>query len=65
MAGNTWAGVDIQSEAVGDLMEMFVWEPSIVKLNYFKSATEAACVILSVDETVRAPQPNQQGGPRR
>lgn len=60
--GSTWSGVDIKNETVGDMMASFVWEPSLVKINYFKSATEAACLILSVDETVRAPQPGQQGG---
>lgn len=68
LIGHTWAGVDIKNETVNDLMELYVWEPTIVKINYFKSATEAACVILSVDETVRAPQPNNpdaRGGPRR
>jgi T-complex protein 1 subunit eta len=37
-------------------MKAFVWEPSLVKLNAISSAAEAACLILSVDETVRNPQ---------
>ena len=50
-------GVDVDgSEGVRDNMEAFVWEPSLVKVNAISSATEAACLILSVDETVRAPQ---------
>jgi T-complex protein 1 subunit eta len=37
-------------------MEKFVWEPSLVKVNALQAATEAACLILSVDETIsRAP----------
>ena len=34
-------------------MEAFVWEPSLVKINAVQAATEAACLILSVDETIR------------
>lgn len=55
--GELWAGVDVDGvDGVRDNMEAFVWEPSLVKLNAISSATEAACLILSVDETVRGPQ---------
>lgn len=37
----------------------FVWEPSLVKTNALSSAVEAACLILSIDETVRNPQSEQ------
>lgn len=36
-----------------DTFESFVWEPSVVKTNAITAATEAACLVLSVDETVR------------
>lgn len=56
-AGEVWAGVDVDSEeGVRNNMEAFVWEPSLVKINAISSAAEAACLILSVDETVRNPQ---------
>lgn len=55
--GNVWFGVDVDgAEGVRDNMEAFVWEPSLVKLNAISSATEAACLIMSIDETVRGPQ---------
>lgn len=55
--GEISAGVDVDGpEGVRDNMEAFVWEPSLVKLNAISSASEAACLILSVDETVRNPQ---------
>lgn len=55
--GFKWFGVDVDgAEGVRDNMDAFVWEPSLVKLNAISSATEAACLILSVDETVRNPQ---------
>ena len=55
--GEKWYGVDVDGvEGVRDNMEAFVWEPSLVKVNAISSATEAACLILSIDETVRGPQ---------
>lgn len=50
--GNTWAGVDFDHEGVRDNMVAFVWEPSLVKVNAIQAAVEAACLILSVDETI-------------
>ena len=62
--GDTWAGVDVESEGVSDNMKKFVWEPALVKTNALSSAVDAACLILSVDETVRNPQSEeQQAGP--
>ncbi|WZH46403.1 chaperonin Cpn60/TCP-1 family [Fusarium acuminatum] len=51
--GQTWAGVDFQNEGVTDMMERFVWEPALVKINAIQAATEASCLILGVDETIR------------
>ena len=51
--GRTWAGVDFQNEGVADMMERFVWEPALVKINALQAATEASCLILGVDETIR------------
>jgi T-complex protein 1 subunit eta len=50
--GNVWAGVDFTTESIANNMEKFVWEPSLVKVNALQAATEAACLILSVDETI-------------
>eukprot|EP00161_Ancyromonas_sigmoides_P019015 TRINITY_DN5322_c0_g2_i1.p2 TRINITY_DN5322_c0_g2~~TRINITY_DN5322_c0_g2_i1.p2 ORF type:complete len:217 (+),score=65.82 TRINITY_DN5322_c0_g2_i1:26-676(+) len=63
--GETWIGinVDLDTGGVCDTFESHVWEPSLVKLNALAAATEAACLVLSVDETVRNPQSEQpQGG---
>lgn len=51
-----WMGVDIENEGVCDTIKSFVWEPALVKLNALAAATEAACMILSVDETVKNPK---------
>lgn len=39
-----------------DTYGAFVWEPSLVKINAITAAAEAACLVLSVDETVRNPR---------
>lgn len=63
-------GVDIDNSGLCDTWEKFVWEPALVKLNAIAAASEAACMILSVDETVKNPRseqpdaagPNMMGG---
>lgn len=50
-----WYGVDIEEGGITDTFKLGVWEPSDNKMNSFESATEAACVILSIDETVISP----------
>ena len=45
-------GVDFDHEGVRDNMKAFVWEPSLVKINAIQAATEACCLVLSVDETI-------------
>lgn len=54
--GSKWFGVDISKEDVADNFEACVWEPSIVKKNALTAAAEAACLVLSVDETIKNPK---------
>lgn len=61
--GNTWAGVDFKNEGVTDMMERFVWEPALVKINAIQAATEASCLILGVDETIRNEESQQPQAP--
>lgn len=63
--GNVWAGVDFEHEGVRDNMEAFVWEPSLVKINALQAATEASCLILSVDETIKNQESQQPQAPQR
>jgi T-complex protein 1 subunit eta len=58
--GGRWMGVDIENEGTCDTMKSFVWEPALVKANALAAATEAACMILSVDETIRNPRSGGQ-----
>ncbi|KAA8906523.1 chaperonin Cpn60/TCP-1 family [Sphaerosporella brunnea] len=57
--GDTWAGIDIINEGIRDNLEAFVWEPISVKINAIQAATEAACLILSVDETIKNQESQQ------
>jgi len=56
----TWFGVDIINEDIADNFEACVWEPAVVKSNAIIAATEAACLILSVDETIKGPKSQQE-----
>ncbi|XP_049785081.1 T-complex protein 1 subunit eta [Schistocerca nitens] len=54
--GNCWYGVDINNEDISDNFEACVWEPAVVKINALTAACEAACLVLSVDETIKNPK---------
>ncbi|XP_061431447.1 T-complex protein 1 subunit eta-like [Lethenteron reissneri] len=60
--GGLWFGVDVTTEDVADNMLACVWEPAVVKINALTAASEAACLVLSVDETIRNPRSSQEGG---
>jgi len=54
-----WYGVDVMNEDIADNFEACVWEPAIVKSNAITAASEATCLLLSVDETVKNPRSGQ------
>lgn len=70
MRGEKWSGIDIHSEEgnfrcffifknlflVRDNLEACIWEPALVKKNSILAATEAACLVLSVDQTIKNPK---------
>ncbi|KAJ7964846.1 T-complex protein 1 subunit eta [Quillaja saponaria] len=55
-------GVDINTGGIADSIANFVWEPAVVKINAINAATEAACLVLSVDETVQNPKSESAQG---
>lgn len=55
-----WYGVNVLEGDIQDLYLKFVWEPEQVRMNVLAAATEAACAILSVDQTIRNPKSEQQ-----
>jgi T-complex protein 1 subunit eta len=56
-------GVDVDREGTCDTFKGGVWEPAINKRNAIQSAVEAACMILSIDETVKNPASEKPGAP--
>jgi len=65
--GEIWAGVEVYEGKVRDMKKMGVFEPLAVKKQIIKSASEAACMILKIDDVIasskmKAP-PTPPGGP--
>ena len=60
--GSRWDGVDMSGDIGGirDNLAAHVWEPALIKTNMISAATELACMVLSVDLTVRPPPRNQE-----
>lgn len=54
--GGMWYGVDVNNEDIADNFQAFVWEPAMVRINALTAASEAACLIVSVDETIKNPR---------
>ena len=55
-------GVNVWDEVTGvcNTHDKFIWEPLLVKKNAIVSATEAACLILSIDETISHAQDEEE-----
>jgi T-complex protein 1 subunit eta len=54
-------GVNVNDLGVCNTFENAVWEPSMNKINSIIASSEAACLILCIDETVRNPKSEQPG----
>jgi chaperonin GroEL (HSP60 family) len=52
--GETWAGVEVHDGKVKNMLEASVLEPLSVKKQIIKSATEAATMILKIDDIIAA-----------
>jgi len=63
--GERWAGVHVlgETEKVTDMLELNVLEPLRVKQQAMKSATEAAEVILRIDDVIASGKAKGAGGP--
>merc|ERR1719379_932488 len=57
-----WFGVDCIECDIIDTYKNYIWEPVLVKEHALNAACEAACLILSIDETVKNPQSEQPKG---
>ncbi|CAL6019103.1 TCP-1_chaperonin subunit eta [Hexamita inflata] len=55
-----WFGVDINNDCTTiDAFANNIWEPSNIRVNALRSATEAACIVLLVDQTFNLPSDSQ------
>jgi len=65
--GETWTGIEVHSGKVQDMTQVGVFEPLAVKKQIIKSATEAASMILKIDDVIAAGKmktpPTPPGGP--
>ncbi len=65
--GEVWAGVEVNEGKVRNMKEVGVFEPLAVKKQIVKSATEAASMILKIDDVIAAGKmkapPMPPGGP--
>ena len=52
--GETWAGINIFEGKIEDMSKLEVYEPLAVKKQIIKSATEAATMILKIDDVIAA-----------
>jgi len=52
--GAKWTGVDVRNRKVDDMFKEDVLEPVVVKEQIIKSATEAASMLLRIDDVIAA-----------
>ncbi|MDC0605588.1 thermosome subunit beta [Nitrosopumilus sp.] len=61
--GQKWTGIDAKNTKIADMMAINVVEPIVVKEQIIKSATEAACMILRIDDVIAISGGPGGGGP--
>jgi thermosome len=59
--GIKWTGINVRSANVLDMYKQNVLEPVVIKEQIIKSATEAACMILRIDDVIASSK--SKGGP--
>jgi len=59
--GMKWTGINVKSTNVLDMYKQNVLEPVVIKEQIIKSATEAACMILRIDDVIASSR--SKGGP--
>jgi chaperonin GroEL (HSP60 family) len=68
--GQKWFGVDVKEGKLADMYNKEVFDPLVVKEQIIKAATDAASMILRVDDVIAAgkmketkpPKPGEEGG---
>ncbi|MDE1769855.1 MAG: TCP-1/cpn60 chaperonin family protein [Thaumarchaeota archaeon] len=60
--GRKWTGIDARNTRVADMFSIDIIEPVAVKEQIIKSATEAACMILRIDDVIASSGGRGGGG---
>jgi thermosome len=60
--GKKWTGIDARNTRVADMFSIDIIEPVAVKEQIIKSATEAACMILRIDDVIASSGGRGGGG---
>ena len=61
--GSKWTGVDVRNTVVADMYKQDVLEPLAVKEQIIKSATEAATMLLRIDDVIASSKSKMPAGP--
>ncbi|AED93554.1 T-complex protein 1 subunit gamma [Arabidopsis thaliana] len=59
---NAWTGIDGNTGAIADMKESKIWDSYNVKAQTFKTAIEAACMLLRIDDIVSGIKKKQAPG---
>ena len=67
MKGEKWTGIDVMKGKIGNMKSSDIIEPLAVKLQIVSAASEAACMILRIDDVIATqkssgPPPGGEGG---
>jgi thermosome len=62
-ADGKYMGINVFTGKVGNMVDMGVVEPVVVKEQAIKSATESASMILRIDDVIAATKPKSEGPP--
>ncbi len=62
--GGLWTGVDVMSGKIDDMAALGVFEPLAVKLQVVKSSSEAASMILRIDDVIASSKAKEAKGPK-
>jgi archaeal chaperonin len=61
--GSKWMGIDIKTAKITDISKLDIFEPLSVKEQIIKSATEAASMILRIDDVIASSKSSGGGMP--
>jgi chaperonin GroEL (HSP60 family) len=61
--GKQTVGINAKESKIGNMFSLDIVEPLVVKEQIIKSATEAACMILRIDDVIAVSGGPDAGGP--